>query len=358
MFNRFNLNPFYAPESDIGASGSGEVAGSDTDASADPFESLSFSVGDDESEESDETEETKSEDVKEETEEETEEVKEETKEESKEETKEERTSKQSVEVDAAYARTRKAEERTAQLEKEIGEHKDWQKKQFGYDDLNKYRQDTEKQTQEQNQAKINEQWQGHMDMAQQMREAGYDERIVTQYLDAQKNSLQTQQELHSLQQQFNESNAKQEKAQQEQARIQQEKSVNEGRDLLVADHKALKAKYGDLVFDANGFDEIFQSLDPKMVQLISNSNLTMEEAFRQVNFDKIVKQQNSLTEKRTTANFVDRGKKSVETNKTEKKPEDTLTEGQKRFAKEFGVDPKEVAKRSNPKLFNKLKGVS
>jgi hypothetical protein len=77
-----------------------------------------------------------------------------------------------------------------------------------------------------------------------------------------------------------------------------------------------------------------------------------------VNFEKITQQEKTMTEKRTTANIVDRGKKTVETNKSEKKSETTLTPGQIRFAKEFGLDPKEVAKHSNPNLFKKSKGVS
>lgn len=351
MFNPFNRNPFYAPESDTGASGSGEVADSNTDAGADPFANLSFSVGDDEKddleEETEETEEAKEEETEEETEEE---VKEE-------EAKEERTSKQPPEVDAAFARARKAEEKAAQLEKEIMEHKEWQKKQFGHDDLAKHREETEKQTQEQFRANLTEQWNTHLETAKQMEEAGYDERIVAQYLEAQKASLQAQEKSSALEQRLNQIEANQERKQREQERLEQEKSANEGKQILLDQHKALKSKYGDLVPDATDFDSLIQNLGQEMVGLISN-NLTMEQAFKLVNFEKIANQEKSLTEKRTTANIVDRSKKAVETNKTEKKPEETLTEGQKRFAKEFGVDPKEVAKRSNPALFKKNKGVS
>lgn len=351
MFIPFRLNPFYAPEGDVGGNVSTEeVADLSTDegASTDPFDSLSFSHNDEKVDDEPEVETTETEEVVEEAEEEV----------KLDPVEEKRTSKQTPEVDALYARTRKAEENAARLEREINEHKEWQRKQFGHDDLTKYRQETEKQTQEQFQSKINEQWKSHLDMAQQMRDAGYDERVVTQYLDAQKTALTTQEENRNLQQQFNQFKADQEKSQRENVRLQQENSANEGKKILLDEHKALKGKYGDLVPKAKDFDELVQNLGPEIVGLIANNGLNMEQAFKLVNSEKIAQHESSLVEKRTTANIVDRSKKTVETNKTEKKPEDTLTEGQKRFAKEFGVDPKEVAKRSNPQLLNKKKGVS
>ena len=351
MFNSFNLNPFYAPEGDIGGSETTvEVADSTTDTGAetDPFASLSFAK-DNEDETEEETTET------EEVTEEVEEVKEEVKEEVVE---EKRTSKQTIEVDALNARTRRAEENSARLEKEINEHKEWQKKQFGHDDLTKYRQETEKQTQEQFQAKINEQWQGHLNYAEQMRAANYDETLVTQYLEDKRELLDLRQQFAKSEAERKNEKQERERSQKEQEQLQQEKSANEGKKLLLDEHKALKAKYGELVPDANNFEELVQNLDPKIVELISNNRLTMDEAFRLVNGDKISQREKSLVEKRTTANIVDRSKKTVETNKSEKKPEDTLTPGQIRFAKEFGLDPKEVLKRSNPLLLKKNKGVS
>lgn len=343
LINLLNLNPFYAPEGDIGASaGTGEVAdpGTDEGASSDPFDSLSFSAGDDETEE----ESTESE---EETEEETEEAEEteETKEVTEEAKEEKRTSKQPPEVDAIHAKARRAEERAAQLERELSTFKENQ------------RQETEKQAQVQLQTQLNEQWNTHLETARQMREAQYDERVVEQYLEAQKASLQAQEKSIKLEQRLNQIEANHQNQQREQERQQSERNINEGRGILEREYKDLKAKYGDMVPNANGFDEIFKNLDSKTVDLLQKG-LSMDEAFRLVNYDKLAKQEKSLAEKRTTANIVDRSKKTVETNKTEKKPEEKLTEGQKRFAKEFGVDPKEVAKRSNPALFKKNKGVS
>ena len=339
MLIKFNLNPFYAPEGDIGANATEVVAdlGTDEGAGADPFDSLSFSNDDDDKDEPEPEEE----DV------EKEEVLEEEKEEVKEEVvKEERTSKQTPEFDAVHARARRAEENAARLEKELSEHKET------------VRQEAEKKEQEQFKANLDGQWNTHLETAEKMRTAEYDEQIVTQWLDAQKMSLQAQEKNAALEQRLNQIEADNKRSQKEQERLQQEKSASEGRELLLKEHKALKTKYGELVPDVSNFEELIEKMGQEVLGKVANNGLSMEEAFRLVNFDKISQQEKSLVEKRTTANIVDRSKKTVETNKTEKKPEDTLTEGQKRFAKEFGVDPKEVAKRSNPLLFRKNKGVS
>lgn len=340
FFNRFNLNPFYAPEGDIGGSvATEEVAdlGTDDGAETDPFDSLSFAKGDEE-DAVDETEEAAEDEEPVEATEEVENAPEAAPE-------DKRTSKQDPAIDAVHARARRAEENAARLEKELNSHRE------------AARQETEKQAQAQVQAKLNEQWATHIETARQMREAQYDERVVEQYLEAQKASLQAQEKSIKLEQRLNQIEANHQHQVKEQERQAKERNINEGRGILEREHKDLKAKYGDLVPDANGFDEIFRSLDAKTVDLLQKG-LSMEDAFRLVNHEKIAKQEKSLVEKRTTANIVDRSRKTVETNKTEKKAEDKLTPGQIRFAKEFGVDPKEVAKRSNPALFKKQKGVS
>jgi len=334
MLINFRLNPFYAPESDTGASGTEEVADLGTDDGADPFAGLSFSNDDEESEEVDET--TEEPEVPEEV---AEEVKPEV-------IKEERTSKQPPEVDAAYKRARVAEETAARLERELNEHKE------------RYRQEVEFKSQEQFHAKAKEQWNSDLAFAQQMRDAGYDEQVVSRYLNAQSNALTAQSESQSLQQQFNKFKEENKRDKDEIARIQTEKSASEGREIIFRQRDSLKAKYGDLVPDSNDFSELIQQLGNGVVDLISKNGLDLDKAFRLVNHDKILQREKSLAEKRTTANIVDRGKKTVETNKTEKKPESNLTPGQIRFAKEFGLDPKEVAKRSNPNLFKRNKGVS
>ena len=339
MLIKFNLNPFYAPEGDIGGSEvAGEVADSNTETVADPFDSLSFAHDNDDETEEETTETEEAEEL-----EETEEVKEEVKEEVVE---EKRTSKQTVEVDSLNARARRAEENSARLEKELSEHKET------------VRQEAEKKEQEQLKTNLDEQWNTHLETANQMRAAEYDERVVTQYLEAQKMSLQAQERNAVLEQRLNQIEADNNRSHKEQAQLQQEKSASEGRELLLREHRDLKTKYGELVPDANNFEELIEKMGQEVLGKVVNNNLSMGEAFRLVHFEKISQQEKSLVEKRTTANIVDRGKKTVETNKTEKKPEDTLTDGQKRFAKEFGVDPKEVAKRSNPLLFKKSKGVS
>jgi len=187
MFIPFRLNPFYAPEGDIGGSAATEEVadlGTDDGASADPFDSLSFSIGDDEPESEEATED--------EAEQKTEEVAEtEEAEETKEEVKEKRTSKQAPEVDALNARTRRAEEKAAQLEREIAEFRQTQ------------RQAAERQSQEQLQARINGQWKNSLDRAQQMRDAGYHEEVVSEYLDAQKKSLQSEEKNSILENRLN-----------------------------------------------------------------------------------------------------------------------------------------------------------
>lgn len=104
-----------------------------------------------------------------------------------------------------------------------------------------------------------------------------------------------------------------------------------------AEKKALESKpyFKDLEAEIDEFVEV-------------NPEWSYEQAYtyyRGLKLDELLKTELDMKEKRTVANIQDRGKKQVDTGKTETKPENSLSKSQIALAKEFGVPLSEVAKR-------------
>lgn len=131
--------------------------------------------------------------------------------------------------------------------------------------------------------------------------------------------------------------ATREKIKQETGQDPFELNINNHPVVRAAEKKALESK------------PYFKELEADIDEFIAdNDGWSYEQAyvyFRGLKYDELLKKELEMKEKRTVANIQDRGKKKVDTGKTDTKPENTLSKSQIALAKEFGVPLSEVAKR-------------
>ena len=244
----------------------------------------------------------------------------------------ERTSKQPPEVDAAFARARKAEERAAQLERELVAKQ-----------TEEARRQAEKATAD-NQAALDQEWNSVLQKAEQLKAAGYDEHYVGEFIENNRARIITREELKTLRQE-----REQERQRSEQANRQRE--TDYAVKSFFGEMGELRKQYGDLIPDTagikddlSGFFEYSKLLPEEMMAKIARG-YSPTDAFVAVSYSKITSHEKSKAQKRTVANISDRMKRGGGiSSDSEGASSGVDIPVNNEMAEAFGNDPKEIAK--------------
>jgi len=244
--------------------------------------------------------------------------------------KEPKKPKQSPEFDAVAARLRKAEDRAAQLERDL--------------QAKHAQEETEKaqKVQQDQQAKLEQEWNGVLQEAQRMETAGYDPVVVREYVERNRDSIKTRLELQELKQKLTQTEQHNAKISRQQQDAQAVKSFFE-------EVGELRKEYGDLLPDTSGiknsiegFLQYTKKLPPEMMDRIARG-YSPTDAFLVTNHKKLTGREKSLAQKRTVANISDRIKRGITTDSEGSSSYADVTVNNE-MAAAFGNDPKEIAK--------------
>jgi hypothetical protein len=238
--------------------------------------------------------------------------------------------KQSPEFDAVAARLRKTEEKAAQLEAAL---------QAG-----RAKEEAEKaqRSQQDKQAKVDQEWNGVLQQAEKMKTDGYDNLIVNEYVERQRDRILNRLKIEELEQKLTQSQQQIEQRSRQQQDAQAVKSFFE-------EIGELRKEYGDLVPDTSGvkanlegFFAYTKKLPPEMMDRIARG-YSPTDAFIAANHKKLNSREKSLVQKRTVANISDRINRGI-TSDSEGAASYADVPVNNEMAAAFGNDPKEIAK--------------
>ena len=109
------------------------------------------------------------------------------------------------------------------------------------------------------------------------------------------------------------------------------------------EHEATILKQKEELKNKPFFKDLEQEIDGLTATGSIDANIAYNYLLGQ-KFEELTAKERQLTEKRTIANIADRGKRAVETDLTDKTPEQVLTANEIKYAHAFGLNPKDVAK--------------
>jgi hypothetical protein len=228
------------------------------------------------------------------------------------------------------ARLRKAEDRAAQLERDL--------------QAKRAQEETDKaqKAQQDQQAKLEQEWNGVLQEAQRMETAGYDPVVVREYVERNRDSIKTRLELQDLKQKLTQT-------EQHNAKISRQQQDAQAVKSFFGEIGELRKQYGDLIPDTagvkdniEGFLQYTKLLPPEMIERIARG-YSPADAFMITNHKKLTDREKTLAQKRVVANMSDRIKRGI-TSDSEGATSHSGVSVNTEMAEAFGNDPKKIAK--------------
>jgi hypothetical protein len=199
---------------------------------------------------------------------------------------------QSQEQNAAFAKMRRELD---QYKRELATRDQWVADNFGQSHgittWAEYQAAVQRTSQQQQQAQQAQIYQYHKQKEEELRSYGLDPNQIREFFRTDPAFIQMQQENQQLkgQLQLQKQQAEQEKHFQ---------NIEQGKKMIMDDHKRLKEEYGDLVPAAKNFDDLIEKLDPAVIEKMQRG-YSLEDAFISANKAAILKRSKAAAKQQT-----------------------------------------------------------